>query len=224
MLNPRLTFIDDEIDLIEPLEEYFTRLGYDVRTATSVARFESRRDAYETDLIILDLNLPGENGLDFFHRLRSTHNNIPVIFLTGSSDAIERIVGLESGAADWVSKPVDPQELAARIGSILARRGTMARHMLRLERATVDLHCSRLLVEGKMPEILTASEIALLRVLSSKPNHVFTRTELLDQAPGILWEADERSMNSRVGRLRRKLDTESIETVRGHGYKFVPVR
>ena len=213
--------IDDEIDLLEPLAEYLTDIGFDVKTAPSAAGCERLLERDDFDLIVLDLNMPGSDGLDFLRRLRD-RCDCAVLVLTANSDSVDRIAGLEIGADDFVVKPADPQEIAARISGILQRRGTGRRELVRLERATVDLTASRLLLHGKPPERLGPGEIVLLRALSGRPNRILTRDELMELAPAESLDVNDRAIDTRIARLRRKLDTEAIVTVRGHGYMFVP--
>lgn len=219
--RPKVAVIDDEIDLQEALSEYLSDLGFDVKTAGSVQGCERLLADDVFDLIVLDLNMPGSSGLDYLGRLRD-HFDGAVLVLTANTDSVDRIAGLETGADDFVVKPVDPQELAARISGILQRRGASRRELIRLERATVDLTASCLLQYGKAPERLGPGEVVLLRAFAHHPNIILTRNELIDMAPAESLEANDRAIDTRVARLRRKLDTEAIVTVRGHGYMFVP--
>lgn len=219
--RPRIALIDDEPDLLEPLADYLSDMGYEVETAGSAAGCMRILDRYPVDLIVLDLGMPGESGLDFLRRLRDVQQ-APVLVLTGSADPIDLIAGLEIGADDFVAKPVDPQELAARIGGILQRRGIGRRDLIRLERVTIDLAASRLMRFGHPPERLGPGEIVLIQALARHPNRILTRDELMDLAPAESLDANDRAIDTRMARLRRKLDTEAIVTVRGHGYMFVP--
>ena len=213
--------VDDEVDLQEALAEYLGDVGFDVKTAGSVAECERLLDQFSFDLIVLDLNMPGSSGLDYLGRLRDRFEGA-VLVLTANTDMVDRVAGLETGADDFVVKPVDPQELAARISGILQRRGTGRRDLIRLERVTVDLTASCLLVQGQQPERLGPGEVVLLRIFAQRPNTILTRNELIELAPAESLDANDRAIDTRVARLRRKLDTEAIVTVRGHGYMFVP--
>ena len=219
--RPKIAVIDDEIDLQEALAEYLGDIGFDVKSAGSLAGCEKLLDQDSFDLIVLDLNMPGSAGLDTLARLRQRYDG-PVIVLTANSDQFDRITGLETGADDFVVKPADPQEIAARISGILQRRGTARRELIRLERATVDLTASCLLFQGKGPERLGPGEVVLMRVFARRPNVILTRNELIELAPAESLDANDRAIDTRVARLRRKLDTDAIVTVRGHGYMFVP--
>lgn len=213
--------VDDEPDLLEPLAAYLADLGYEVDAAASGPEALRKLDRQPADLAVLDLNMPGLSGLDLLRRLRDDHG-IPVLVLTGNRDPVERVAGLETGADDFLLKPIEPQELAARVGGILARRGRGRRDVLRLERVSVDLSASRLLRFGAAPERLGPGEVMLLKAFAAHPNRVLTRDELIELAPADTRDANDRAIDARLTRLRRKLDTDAIVTVRGHGYMFVP--
>ena len=217
----RVMLIDDEPDLTEPLAAYLSDLGYLVDTAMSGAEALRKLERQAADLAVIDLNMPGLSGLDLLRHLRDGHD-MATLILTGNQDTVDRIAGLETGADDFLVKPVEPQELAARISGILARRGRGRRDLLRLERVAVDLTASRLLRLGEKPERLGPGEVTLLRVFMQHPNHVLTRDELMELAPAESLDANDRAIDTRLARLRRKLDTGAIVTVRGHGYMFVP--
>src|SRR3712207_5856421 len=158
----RIVIVDDEIDLAEAYAEYLGDLGHQVEVAPSAAHLDDLLERGPVDLIILDLNMPGETGLDALRRLRAGGIG-PVLILTANPDPIERVVGLELGADDFVVKPVDLQELAARAAGLLWRYRQVKREVVTLERATVDLSASRLLRLGRPPERLAGGEIALDR-------------------------------------------------------------
>ena len=217
----KLVLVDDEPDLVEAFADYLSALGHEVRTASSAAACDALLDRDPADLVVLDINMPGENGLDYLRRLRETRA-MPVLVLTGVPDPIDRILGLELGADDFVLKPCDPQELAARIAGLLNRYRITTREVVQFEHATVDLTASRLLRIGHPPERLGAGEVMLVRVFAARPNILLTRDDLMDLAPAESYEANDRAIDTRIARLRRKLATEAIVTVRGHGYMFVP--
>ncbi|HEY8567150.1 MAG TPA: response regulator [Beijerinckiaceae bacterium] len=218
----RIAIVDDEPDLAEAFAEYLSDLGHQVDLAPSAAHLDRLMTRASLDLIILDLNMPGEHGLDTLRRLRADEDAPPVLILTANSDSIDKIVGLELGADDYVVKPVDPRELAARATGLLKRYGRADRELVLLERVTVDLTASRLLRDDGAPERLTPGEIALIRAFVRRPGHVLTRDELMELAPAEALDAFDRAIDTRIARLRRKLDTASIETVRGRGYMFTP--
>ena len=216
-----ILIVDDEPDLAEAYAEYLSDLGHAVETAGSVPECERCLERKAADLIVLDLNLPGENGLDYLQRLRQT-SDVLVIVMTANSDIFDRVIGLELGADDFVVKPVEPQELAARIAGLLERFGFERRRTVRLETVTVDLSAARLLRTGQSSERLGPGEVALLRLFADNPNRLLTRDSLMMQAPADSLDANDRAIDTRVARLRRKLDTQTIRTVRGRGYMYVP--
>lgn len=216
-----IALVDDEPDLSGALGEYLSDLGYDVLTADCVAAGKRLFERGTIDLIVLDLNMPGGNGLDWLRELRAEAVT-PVLILTSNPDPIERVVGLELGADDFVVKPVDPRELAARVAGILGRHSGRHREVVAFERVSVDLAAARLLVVGRPCERLGPGEVMLVRAFHANPNRLLTRDELLDLAPADSRHANDRSIDTRIARLRRKLDTEAIRTMRGHGYMFVP--
>jgi DNA-binding response OmpR family regulator len=215
----RIIIVDDEVELAHAYAEYLSDLGHDVTALPSTAELDKLLAKSSVDLLILDLNMPGERGLDALRRLRKT---CPILILSAHADAIERVVGLELGAEDVLAKPIDPRELAARVLGVLQRYGRIERELIPFERTTVDLTASCLLSEGKAPERLSPGEILLVRTFLDNPNVVLSRDDLLERAPAESHEADAKAIDSRVARLRAKLDTEAIVTVRGRGYMFVP--
>lgn len=221
--RPTIALVDDEADLASAMAEYLTDVGYDVVTAGTGEDGFALVRSHPVDCLVLDLAMPGEGGLALLRRLRDpSRSHLPVLILTANPEPIERIVGLELGADDFVLKPVDPRELAARIGGLLRRFGTAPRDLLALERITVDLTSSRLLRDGKPPERLGPGEVVLLRAFMENAGRVLSRDELLRLAPADSLDADERSIDQRVTRLRRKLDTEALVTIVGRGYMFAP--
>ena len=217
----KLIIVDDEPNLLDAFADYLSALGHEVRTASSAAECDALLDREPADLIVLDVNMPEESGLAYLRRLRQTRT-IPVLILTALPDPVDRIAGLELGADDFVLKPCDPQELAARIAGLLRRYKVASREVVQFEHATVDLTASRLLRIGHPPERLGPGEVMLVRVFAARPNILLTRDVLMDLAPADSAEANDRAIDTRVARLRRKLRTDAIVTLRGHGYMFVP--
>lgn len=221
MRNALIAIVDDETALAEAYAEYLGDLGAEVVTARSGAEFDRLSGSRRPDLVVLDLNMPGEDGLSVLRRLRE-QGDVPVLILTGNADPIERVVGLELGADDFIVKPVDPRELAARISGILERFGRTRRDLVSFERCTADLTASRLLSHGRTPERLSPGEVMLIRAFASRPGQVLSREELIQLAPAESADPYDRAIDTRIARLRQKLETDAIVTVRGRGYMFVP--
>lgn len=219
----RLVITDDEADLADALREYFSDLGYLVSVAGTAWELEARLAREGADLVLLDLSLPGRSGLDLLQS-GAIAKDVAVIVLTASFDRVDRLLGLELGADDYVQKPVDPRELAARVSAVLGRRQGRWRALVTFETVCVDLSAARVLRHGRASERLSAGEVALVRTFAENPGRVLTREMLLEEAPGEDGDAFARAIDSRIARLRRKLGTTRIRTVRGHGYVYEPDR
>lgn len=217
----RILFLDDEPDLTEALVEYFCGLGHMAQGFADAFAFEAALTAGGADLVILDLNLPGRSGLDLMAEVEALRS-VPVILLSALGDQIDRVIGLESGADDYVVKPVDPRELAARAAAVLARRSGRTRALIPFETASADLAAARVLLQDGQTEPLSPGEVALLRAFAAHPHRLFTRDELIDLAPAESAEALDRAIDARIARLRRKLRTDRLVTVRGQGYRYEP--
>ena len=225
----RLLLVDDEASLREPLADYLVRQGFVVRQASSAAAARSSLEIETPDLVLLDVMMPGEDGLSLCRHLVESRE-IPVIFLTAKGEATDRIVGLEIGADDYVVKPFEPRELVARIRSVLRRAGRApapaegdAHYLFEgwrldpLKRKLTD-------PEGAVVPISTA-EFRLLRALLDHPRAVLGRDQLLDMVQGREAHLFDRAVDNQVSRLRRKIEADSrnphfIQTVRGGGYRF----
>ncbi|HSG34794.1 MAG TPA: response regulator [Sphingomonadaceae bacterium] len=223
----RVLLVDDEASLREPLAEYLSRQGFDVTAASSAAEARSKLLKSTPDLVLLDIMMPGEDGLSLCRHL-SEAKNLPVIMLTAKGEATDRIVGLEIGADDYVVKPFEPRELVARIKSVLRRAsktGPSAQEdaLYEFEGWTLDPVKRRLTdPEGALVPISTA-EFRLLLALLSHPRQVLDRDRLLDMVQGREAHLFDRAVDNQVSRLRRKIeedrsDPRLIQTVRGGGY------
>lgn len=217
MKRPRIALASADAALRAGLAAYLSEVGHEVR---AVAAADHLPASGAVDLLVIDLG-PGDDSLDTLRRARDA-TDAAILALSASRDPGESAAGLEIGADDVVTKPVAFQEIAARIGGILERRGVGRHDLLRLERATVDLAACRLLRHGCPPERLGPGEVVLLGAFARHPNRILSRDDLLDMAAAESLDANDRAVDTRVARLRRKLDTDSIVTVRGHGYMFVP--
>jgi len=230
---PRLLLVDDDARLRELLLRYLESQGFDVRGVGDGAQMRQALDRGHYDLIVLDLMLPGEDGLDICRRLRGQGDTTPVVMLTAKGDEIDRIVGLEIGADDYVPKPVNPRELLARIRAVLRRSpetapgapqphgGSIAFGPFRL-----DLGTRALTRDGEALR-LTSGEFAVLAVLLRHPQQPLSRDRLMSLARGREHDAFERSIDVAVARLRKLLEDDPrqprlIQTVWGVGYVYVP--
>ena len=231
--------VDDEIEVRELLVEYLSSHGFEVTQAASGKSMRAVVDKRVPDVVLLDLNLPGEDGLSLARYLRE-HHDVGIIMVTGAGETVDRIIGLEVGADDYVAKPFDPRELLARVKSVLRRvraRTVDAAPTQRpapLQRLAIgpcelDLATHQLYNAGGEEIPITAMEFDLLRVFVEHPNQVLSRDQLLTLTRNRDWEPFDRSIDIRIARLRKKLEGDPerpqiIRTVRGTGYMFVPRR
>ncbi|WP_299207970.1 response regulator [uncultured Tateyamaria sp.] len=225
---------DDEIDLREMLQEYLGRRGYKVSGASGGDELRDVLSVSPVDVIIMDINMPREDGLSILRSLRP-NDTTPVIMLTAAGDVVDRIIGLEMGADDYLGKPVDLRELEARIKAILRREaisGGAAAAKPDIHRAVfgeyvLDKDAAKLLAPDGTEVQLTAMEYSLLKVFAENKGRVLNRDQLLEQAHDRSWDPFDRSIDIRISRLRRKLEAnpekpEIIRTVRGIGYLYDP--
>ncbi|SFW23116.1 response regulator [Luteibacter sp. UNCMF366Tsu5.1] len=233
----RLLIVDDEADVRSLLSRYFTAQGFDTVLASDGEEMRQRLAEGHIDLVLLDLGLPGEDGLAITHYLRETWRG-PVVIVTGRGDAGDRVVGLELGADDYVTKPFDLRELLARVRSVLRRaRGTTAppaptpmkpeNHILSFEGFALDTRARVLNDPHGQPVDLTSGEYALLRVLVDHANEVLSRDQLMSHLYGREAGPFDRAIDVQIGRLRRKIEPDAlhprvIKSVRGAGYIFTP--
>lgn len=231
---PHILVVDDEPEIREVLREYLTSKGYAVSAAENGAAMRAILAERPVHLVILDMIMPGEDGITLARELRRLPR-LGIVMLTAMSDMIDRVSGLEAGADDYVTKPFEPRELLARVRAVLRRvaeassepaAGAMGREV-RMGRSVLDLDGRRLLTLDGTEIPLTAMEFDLLRAFAERPNRVLSRDQLLDLAHNREMEAFDRSIDLRIMRLRRKLEDdpakpEILKTVRGAGYVFVP--
>jgi DNA-binding response OmpR family regulator len=221
--------VDDEHDICLFLKDYLEAHGYDVFTANDGEGMRSVLKDEEVDLVILDLVMPGEDGLTLTRSLRE-NSNVAIIILTGKDEEVDRIVGLEMGADDYVAKPFSSRELLARVKTVLRRTGEApapaeAASATRFAGWRLD-KVGRTLTSPAEDDIpLTTMEFNLLNAFTDNPNKVLDRDKLLDMVQHRNWEPYDRSVEVLVGRLRNKIETnpqkpELIKTVRGAGYVF----
>ena len=222
-----LLLVDDEAALREPLGEYLSRQGFAVTQASSAAEARSRLREEKPDLVLLDIMMPGEDGLSFCRHLVESQD-IPVIFLTARGEATDRIVGLEIGADDYVVKPFEPRELVARIRSVLRRsnRGavpTIDNEAFVFDSWTLDPLKRRLTDPEGAVVAISSVEFRLLMAFLEHPRQVLDRDRLLDMVQGREAHLFDRAVDNQVSRLRRKVEVDSrnpqlIQTVWGGGY------
>jgi len=229
MAHKKILVADDEKKIVDIVKAYLERDGYKVivaydgRLALHMARSES------PDLIVLDLMLPEVSGWDVCRTLR-TESNVPIIMLTARDDDSDKIVGLELGADDYVVKPFNPKELVSRVRAVLRRAESTAVKAKRIEFADLSIDLERHEVRrGERLVELTLTEFELLRVLAEAPGRVYSRMQLLDKAQGSAYEGYERTIDSHIKNLRKKVETDPehpryVITVRGVGYKFGEVK
>lgn len=228
-----LLIVDDDLDVLELLQKFLRQHGYDVEVAIDGPSLWQALERRVPDLVILDVMLPGESGLVLCQQLRSQHK-VAVIMLTAMSELSDRVVGLELGADDYLTKPFAARELLARVRAVLRRAGEAtlttgapAHVTLAFDRWQLDVVRRELRSPQNVLIPLSNGEFELLLVFAEHPRRVLTRQQLLDLARGQAYDAFDRSVDVQVSRLRRKLepgpsDTPMIRTVRNVGYLFTP--
>jgi two-component system, OmpR family, phosphate regulon response regulator PhoB len=225
-MGQRILVVDDEPDLLELVRVNLSQAGFEVETAETGRQALERARRATPDLLILDLMLPDLSGTEVCRHLRADPSlgEIPIIMLTARADEVDRVVGLEIGADDYVTKPFSPRELTLRVRAVLRRRQpTSSSGSQVLERAELRLDPERHRCFVEQNEIeLTAKEFALLHGLMMRPGRVMTREQLLDDVWGTDIAVTTRTIDTHLKRLREKLGPAShlIETVRGVGYRF----
>jgi two-component system OmpR family response regulator len=203
------------------LADHLDRRGHDVREARQPWEVESLLSAKNIDIVVIGDSLSQSEGRDLLRR-HGGEGGPDFILICRPADLIDKVLALELGAADVVESPLNVRELAARIGGLLARRGRNAGELVVLENATVDLRSAMVMHRSGMEEQLSPGQVALLRLFLASPRKVLTRDDIIAAAPAENADAFDRSIDSRIVRLRRKLDTGTITTIRGSGYRFDP--
>ena len=220
-----ILIIEDEIELVKVLKSYLEKAGFSVLTAyrgdTGLSTWEHKRP----DLVILDLNLPGIDGLDVAREIRRKSDN-PLIMLTARAEESDQLIGLELGADDYITKPFSPRIVLARVRSLLRRtsKTTYSPKVLRASDLEIDLEAHTMIRGGEAVE-LTPTEFNLLASMAAQPGRVFTRLQLLEAAQGDAYEGYERTIDAHIKNLRAKIEADPknpqyIETVFGVGYRF----
>jgi two-component system phosphate regulon response regulator OmpR len=245
---PTVLVVDDEPELLSLLAEYLSRFGFIVQTADGAAAARMRVAQAPPRVAILDINMPGENGLSLARWLREAHPATAIVMLTTSNEAIDRVVGLELGADDYLGKPFELRELLARVRAVLRRSQPAAVAMggpsassrphtetpqtesserVRFGAHVLDMSQRKLMNDQGQEVELTAAEFDLMLLFARHPNRPLTRDQIMAQAHNRGWDVFDRSIDLRVMRLRRKIERnpdkpELLKTVRNVGYVFVP--
>lgn len=230
----RVLVVDDEAEIREMLAEYLGSHGFEVLTAENGVSMRALLAKSAPDVVLLDVNLPGEDGLTLARYIRERFD-LPIIMITAAGEVVDRVVGLEVGADDYLSKPFDPRELRARIKSVLRRYQRPAtrtadesvRRRVAFGRCTLDLDTHQLLDANSKEIPLTSMEFDLLKVFAERPNRALTRDQILNITRNRDCDPFDRSIDIRIARLRKKIETDpdkpvTLKTVRGAGYMFVP--
>ena len=209
------------------LADHLERRGHDVHQARQPWEAESLLSAGGIDVVIVGDSVSQADGRDLLRRYgggKSVDGKAgpDFILICRPADLVDKVLALELGAADVVESPLNVRELAARIGGLLTRRGRSAQELIVLENATVDLRSAIVMHRSGAEEQLSPGQVALLRLFLASPRKVLTRDDIIAAAPAENADAFDRSIDSRIVRLRRKLDTETITTIRGAGYRFDP--
>jgi DNA-binding response OmpR family regulator len=217
--------VDDESRIVELARDYLEHAGFAVITATDGPSALTAVRVRKPDLLVLDLGLPGMDGLDVARAIRRD-STLPIIMLTARDDELDRVLGLEIGADDYVTKPFSPRELVARVRAIMRRvdRQDEPGDQIEVGDVSIDVGRMRVSVAGRTVE-LTATEFQLLTTLARQPGRIFTRSQLLDSIHGVAFESYERAIDAHVKNLRRKLEADAsrpkyVLTVYGVGYRF----
>ncbi|CDK16762.1 two-component response regulator OmpR [Erwinia amylovora LA635] len=231
--NYKILVVDDDMRLRALLERYLTEQGFQVRSVANAEQMDRLLTRESFHLMVLDLMLPGEDGLSICRRLRSQSNPMPIIMVTAKGEEVDRIVGLEIGADDYIPKPFNPRELLARIRAVLRRQANELPGAPSQEEAVIAFGKFKLnlgtreMFREDEPMPLTSGEFAVLKALVSHPREPLSRDKLMNLARGREYSAMERSIDVQISRLRRMVEEDPahpryIQTVWGLGYVFVP--
>lgn len=230
----RILVVDDDSRLRDLLRRYLTEQGFEVLVAEDSVRMSRLTQRERFDLLVLDLMMPGEDGLSILKRLRSANDMTPVVMLTAKGEDIDRIIGLELGADDYLAKPFNPRELLARVNAVLRRAPepeapgapSSAEEMVEFGPFMLDLSRRTLTKSGQSLEI-TSGEFAVLKVFARNPRVALSREKLMELARGRELQAFDRSLDVQISRLRKLVEEDPakpayIQTVWGVGYVFIP--
>lgn len=230
---PLIWVIDDDAELRKLLEQYLATQGFEVRALADARDIERRLQRQRPDLLVLDIMMPGVDGLEACRRIRAAGDDVPIIMLTARNEPLHRVVGIETGADDYLGKPFLPRELTARINAVLRRRSDAPPGAPLADGDEVSFGEFRLdlgtrtLWRGSRQVELTSGEFALLAALARHPHKPLSRERLMELARGRGAESFERSIDVQISRLRKTIESDPgtprlIQTVWGFGYVFVP--
>jgi DNA-binding response OmpR family regulator len=233
--NGRVLIVEDDRSIREMVAEYLGSQGYEVSQAEGGSDMREAIERSLPDVVLLDVRLPGEDGLTLARYLRERYD-VGIIMVTAAGGVVDRVVGLEVGADDYVTKPFDPRELLARLKSVMRRLHTRSSpqdapramsERVAVGRCFLDVASHRLLDVEDQEVPITSMEYDLLKVFIQHPNKVLTRDQILSLTKNREWEPFDRSIDIRIARLRRKVEInpeepQALRTVRGAGYMFVP--
>ena len=220
---PRILVVDDEPQIVDLLRSYLQRDGFTVEQAVDGEAALAAFARLRPDLVILDLMLPKVDGREVCRRIRDA-SHTPIIMLTARDEETDKLLGLELGADDYITKPFSPREVVARVRAVLRRGTREATDLVRAGDLTIDLRAHEVSLQGRRVE-LTPTEFRLLEILAGHPNQVFTRMQLIDRVQGHAFDGYERTVDAHVKNLRGKVEPDPrnpryIMTVYGVGYKF----
>ena len=226
MMGTKILVVDDEISICELLRTYFENEGYEVKTANDGAEGVTFFKMYEPDLVLIDIMLPRKDGWQVCREIREISSK-PIIMISAKGEVFDKVLGLELGADDYITKPFDMKELSARIKSVLRRYSAHSNQsddeIIKYDNIEISLQKYELKLRGKSIDI-PPKELELLYFLASNSNRVFTRDQLLDKVWGFDYLGDSRTVDVHIKRLREKLegvsDQWNLKTVWGVGYKF----
>jgi len=225
IMKRRILVVDDEKKIVDIVKAYLERERYQVTVAYDGEEALDMAREQQPDLLVLDLMLPGISGWDVCHILRK-ESDIPIIMLTARDEVTDKIVGLELGADDYVTKPFDPKELVSRVKSVLRRSQSSATYsaVLKVGELSIDVEKRLARIAGEAVE-LTSTEFDLLKIMAQHPGRVYSRMKLLDETQGDSYEGYERTIDSHIKNLRKKIEPDPnhprhIITVYGVGYKL----
>ncbi len=222
-MSHRILVVDDDKNIVRLVQSYLEQAGMTVLTAYDGEQAQQVIRRERPDLIVLDLMLPKRDGWEITRWLRADEHlaAIPILMLTARVEDTDKILGLELGADDYLTKPFNPREVAARVRAILRRAqgAPLAPRILQVRGLRVDMDEHSVTLNERAVDV-TPTEFALLKALLENPNHAFTRTELIERALGYGYEGLERTLDSHIKNLRKKIGEEFIETVFGVGYRL----